>query len=475
MDHTPVNEPFAAAEDGAAPPLTFWGRAVERPRASFADALSAGGGVIVTIGVLLIAADRYSNSGDGWQGALVFVALFFVANLALLVVREPFDAACTSAIVLSVPAVFGFLIFPTTDSFADVRLFLILTIVTWGLLFAFSNSRGRPILLALAAVLLYLWIVGEVADVDAYSANPVPSPTFASPSVLLDAVRGGTPHAHGNVVADTVSFRLQQVTLDDLDPTDPLYPLAVACDGGDLTACDELWSRAEPGSDFEAFADSCGGDASASSPCSTGSGDEDFFGDEITPGPSVTVDPFDETPLNNDNGKALPIGLVSLGFGALYLAAVHVCDRRRLAALGTAFVIPAVLALVTAAAAIGQWTGSAIWGGLVTLLIGVAIGVAGWLGTDRRFTTWGGGTIASVGAFIVAADVAPNPSPSLDHPDLVGTGLVVIAFGLAVVGLAWVAVRVLGLRPFSPPPSAPPAAPAPLPDPEPEAVELTAS
>ena len=424
---------------------------MNRPRASFSDALAAGGGVIVTIGVLLIAADRYANSGDGWQGALVFVGLFLIANLALLVVREPFDAACTGAIVLSVPAIYGFLIFPSTDSFADVRLFLILTIVTWALLFAVSSSRGRPILLALAAVFLYLWIVGEVADLDAYSANPVPSPTFASPSALFDAVRGNQVEA--------ASFHLQQVTLDDLDPTDPLYPLAVVCDSGDLTACDELWSQAEPGSDFETFAESRGGD------------NGDGFG-EITPGPSDVV-PFVETPLDNGNGKALPIGLVSLGFGALYLAAVHLCDRRRLHALGTTFVIPAVLALVTAAAEIGQWTSSAVWGGLVTVVIGIAIGVVGWLGTDRRFTTWGGGAIASVGAFIVAADVAPNPGPSVDNPDLIGTGFVVIAFGLAVIGLAWAAARVLGFRPFSPPPSAPPAARPPLPDPEPEAVELT--
>ena len=132
-----------------------------------------------------------------------------------------------------------------------------------------------------------------------------------------------------------------------------------------------------------------------------------------------------------------------------------------------------MLALVTAAAEIGQWTSSAIWGGLVTVVIGVAIGVVGWLGTDRRFTTWGGGAIASVGAFIVAADVAPNPGSSVDNPDLIGTGFVVIAFGLAVIGLAWAAARVLGFRPFSPPPSAPPAARPPLPDPEPEAVELT--
>ena len=75
----------------------------------------------------------------------------------------------------------------------------------------------------------------------------------------------------------------------------------------------------------------------------------------------------------------------------------------------------------------------------MTVVIGIAIGVVGWLGTDRRFTTWGGGAIASVGAFIVAADVAPNPGSSVDNPDLIGTGFVVIAFGLAVIGLAWAA------------------------------------
>ncbi len=466
MDHTPVDDPAAAPPDDLAAPATFWGRAVSRPRASFSDALAAGGGVIVTIGVLLLAADREASSGDGWQGALVFVGLFLIANLALLVVREPFDAACTAAIVLSVPAIYGFLIFPSVDSFADVRLFLILTIVTWALLFAVSNSRGRPILLALTAVLLYLWIAGEVADLDASSANPVPSPAFSSPSVLFDAVRGSE--------VEPAAFQRQEVTLDDLDPTDPLYPLAAACAGGDLDACDELWGQAEPGSGFETFANSCGGDPSATFPCSSGGGSDsgDLFGGDISPEPGITVDPFGRSPLSNSNNKALPIGLVSLGFGALYLAAVHLCDRRKLAALGTAFVLPAVLALVTAAAEIGAWTSSAIWGGLVTIVIGIAIGVVGWLGTDRRFTTWGGGAIASVGAFIVAADVAPNPSPTGGNPDLIGTGFVVIAFGLAVVGLGWLAAFALGRQPFSPPPSAPPAAPAPLPDPEPEAVEL---
>jgi hypothetical protein len=63
---------------------------------------------------------------------------------------------------------------------------------------------------------------------------------------------------------------------------------------------------------------------------------------------------------------------VSLGFGALYLAAVH--SAIGAAALGTAFVSPCSrLAPVTAAAEIGQWTSSRFgWAG--DLVIGIAIG-----------------------------------------------------------------------------------------------------
>ena len=131
---------------------------------------------------------------------------------------------------------------------------------------------------------------------------------------------------------------------------------------------------------------------------------------------------------------------MSLGFGAVYLAAIQFLDRRARRATATALVIPAVAALVIAASALGQETGSAIAGGLITLAVGLAIGVVGWFGTaagiDRRFMTWGGGVIASIGALIVAADVAPEPSAS-DNVDLIGAGLVVGSFGLAVVLLAW--------------------------------------
>ena len=404
-----------------------------RPRPSLATALSASGGIIVWIGVMLIALDVYTDGNDGWTGALFFVGLTLVALSILAFAPDSthsgsfgevvLSASSVSALVLSIPAVYGFLIFPGAESFGDVRWFFVLTIVTWAILFTVSNSRGRPILFGLAAALLYLWILGEVADTDAYVADPIPSPPIASPAAVLDGIRGETAIA---TTAEPAGFAEQDVTLDSLDPSDPLYPLAVDCSEGDFAACDELWESSEPGSDFEAFAESCGGDSTATYPCLlSGENLDDEFDDELE---DDLDDPLDVTPLGNQDDQALEIGLVSLGFGAVYLAAIRLLDRRARRATATALVIPAVAALVTAASALGQETGSAIAGGLITLAVGLAIGVVGWFGTaagiDRRFMTWGGGVTASIGALIVAADVAPEPSAS-DNVDLIGAGLVV--------------------------------------------------
>src|SRR5262245_11850251 len=126
---------------------TFLSRPRERPRPSFAVAMSAGGGVIVWFGILLIAVDVFSRGEDGWTGALVFVGLLALSTLALVFAPRLAHPAAVAALVLSVPAIYGFLIFPSTDSFGDVRLFFVLTIATWLLFFVFSNSRGRPVLL----------------------------------------------------------------------------------------------------------------------------------------------------------------------------------------------------------------------------------------------------------------------------------------------------------------------------------------
>jgi hypothetical protein len=420
--------------------------------------------VLVWLGVFLVALDVYARSGDGYTGALIFVGLGAMGIVALYAAPDATRPGAVAVVVASVPTIYGFLIFPSADSFADIRLFLALTIATWALLFAFSSSRGRPILVALVAIVLWLWMVGEVANTDAYFAAPIPSPTYATPGAWLDAVQGGDD-ATGTPRIEAASFGSQQVTIDDLDPGDPLYPLAQTCASGDDQACDELWNRSEPGSPFEQFASTCGGSTDRSFPCaeeSSGTSDDDL-GDDVDDFEG-DIEQFDESPLSVDpfgsqqqTNRTLEIGLVSLGFGALYLAAVRLLDQRRLTALGTAFVVPAVAALITAAGALGDKTNSAIWGGLITAALGLGIGVVGFAGVDRRFTTWTGGAMASVGALIVAADVSPEPHPSGDNLDLIGPGLVVLAFGLLVVAVGWVVHRALERRGVGTPPSAPPA------------------
>jgi hypothetical protein len=432
-----------------------------RPAASFSDALSAGGGILVWIGALLIGLDLYGENGDGWPGALLFLGLGVIAGIVLRSAPREVEPAAVSTLVLSVPSVYGFLIFPSVDSFGDVRGFFALTIATYAVLFFVWKTRGRPVFLGLAAALLWLWVLGEVADTGAYSAAPIPSPPYATPAAFLDAARGGDIDARG------AGFGSPDVTLDDLDRSDPLYPLAESCAEGDFTACDALWTESELGSDFETFAESCGGDDSETYPCASdrsddvdGGVDRDFdggfgddLGEELLPTPS---DPFEVTPLGEQDDQALEIGLVSLLFGAAYLAAVRVLDRRRSVAFATALVLPAITALVTAAAALGDASGWAVLGGLLTFAVGVAFGVVGFAGRDRRFTSWGGGITASIGALVIAADVSPT-SAAGDTDELTATGLIVLAFGLAVAGAAWFARRVLAP---DAPPSVPPRADA---------------
>src|SRR5262245_3962914 len=373
---------FDTAPRGTAPPPrpTYAQRLRDRPRPSFAVALSASGGVIVAIGVLLLAVDVFTRTDDGWVGALFFVFLAAIGSVGLLVLPAPAHPGCVSALVASVPAVYGFLIFPSTDSFGDIRLFFVLTIATWLLFFAVSTSRGRPILLALAAALLYVWMVAEVADVDRLA-------TF-SPEITDSAVGSSTTDG-------VIEFPNADVTLDQLDQPDPLFPLAEACNGGDFDACNELAARAEPGSDFQAFGLTCGGGGL----CDEGLRDAS--------GTSSLTSPF-----SSQRDKTLPIGLVSLAFGAVYLGALWFLDRRNLRVLGTAFVPTAVGALGVAAIALGEKTDSATAGGAIAIALGVVIGVVGWFSYERRFTTWTGGVLASIGALVIAVDVAPEPSPS---------------------------------------------------------------
>jgi hypothetical protein len=120
-------------------------------------------------------------------------------------------------------------------------------------------------------------------------------------------------------------------------------------------------------------------------------------------------------------------GIVSLLFGAGYLAAAWALDRRRLVGLGTPFVAIGIVAAATGAIIVGVDAG-AIGGGLLAVAVGIGVGFVGARGNDRRASVWLGALTAVVGVTVVIADIFDiddSASAFAALAMLVGAGIVV--------------------------------------------------
>jgi hypothetical protein len=398
---------------------------------SLAEAVSATGGIAVALGVLLITIDiRADNSGRAAESAL-FAALVLAGYLVVLLLPAPTHPAGIAAVVLGIPGAIGWAVLPGAHRFEDVRPFLVLTILAWIIAFVVPRTRGRTIFVAVTALFLWLWILGEVAGTGAFSAAPIPSPP-----------------AHTLFSLESFATVRATVTLGDLDPNDPLYPLAQECSFGDGVSCDALYRQAPAGTDFHQFAATCGNAA-------PGTENEGNCANlTITqPGASIpTLSPFPTVPLptspviNATTDKSFDIGLVSVFFGVVYLLALFVLDRGRLRGLATAFVIPGFVALLSGTQSLGSAAHHAWVGGLLTFVAGIGIGIVGDL-TGRRFTTWAGGFAVALGALIVAGD-ASHVSHAVRNGtvELAGPGLLVMSFGAGLVATAYVISQLLRPR-----------------------------
>jgi hypothetical protein len=403
---------------------------------SLAEAVSATGGVAVALGVLLVTIDiRADHSGRGAEAAL-FAGLVLVGYLAVLVMPPVTHAAGVSAVVLGIPGALGWLLLPGAHDLGDIRPFLVLTILAWLLAFVAPRTQGRTIFVAAVALLLWLWILGEVAGSGAYSASPIPSPP-----------------AHTLFSLQSFTDARATVTLGDLDSTDPLYSLAQQCSNGSLGACDALYAAAPAGSAFQQFAAACGNSGvTRSAAGSCGLSVTNPFGQ-----PGSTINPI--APLRGaTGGKSLDIGLVSAFFGVAYLAALFALDRGGRSGLATAFVVPGFVALLSGTESLGVAAHHAWVGGLLTLVAGLGIGFVGDR-TKRRFTTWAGAVAAAFGTLTVALDTAHiSRAFGASNVKLAGPGLIVIGFGVGLVALAVVLAGLLGwpgeMTPGARPPSA---------------------
>jgi len=424
-------------------------RAFERSAPAASDAVAFTGGLGIVAGVLFLTIDFNQHGHGRWPGITLFAGLIALGYLGLGLLPRVTHPAAVTLIVAGVPGAIGWWLLPHAHRFGDIRPFLILTILVWGAMWFIPRTRGRTIFVGAALHILWLWMIGEAAGTDAYSAAPIPSPpahTMFSLSALRD-----------------------QVTIGDLDPANPLYPIARECDLIHGSACDTLYDESPPGSDFERFGDTCGGTQPVGSgdQCANLSGG---FGGQT---------PFPTTPLPFNGGgfvpgrvgagssdKSLEIGLVSLLFGIAYIGALFVLDRRRWHGLGTALVVPGVLALFTGTEVLGNAAHHVWVGGMFTFVAGVALALVGDFG-GRRFTTWAGGVFAAAGVYTFMGDVTNFKKSFTDiSPRLARPALITIAFGVVLVALAWVIAMVrsnFSETDGSPPPPEPPPEPRPTP------------
>jgi hypothetical protein len=164
-----MNQPSAVASSGLIARLGW--RAERRPEAGFAHALGAAAAAFAFFAtnalVIKVTSDDATGPGVGFN--MVLLAVAFVAGAQI---AGPVRSACMTAIVLAVPAIWGFAFFGSGQATGgDLRGFYILTILSYAALYLLVWTKGRGIVLGLALLVFVLWIVGEVQGLD---RNPVP-------------------------------------------------------------------------------------------------------------------------------------------------------------------------------------------------------------------------------------------------------------------------------------------------------------
>lgn len=338
--------------------------------------VAAMGGVMVTLGATVLGGD-WGNGDDGFNQAPGIATSVAVLVVALVLARRlpgaargaPIGAAATA-----VPALMGFLTLgdePTYDSF---RMFQLLTIAGWVLLFFVGTLRARAVFLGLALALTWNFAVLEASNIDdSFGVDPFVTgvPFLYPPDDEFSGDLGGTEFS-----GDPTDYDGDGLS-DDIDPT----PF---------------------GDDFGEFDDGT----------------------------------FDERDFDEPGDRRLPVALTSSVFGVVYLLAMRRLDRSGELAVGTAFAATGGIALVSGVVTWGTFLESTGGGGFFAVVVGLFIAWCGAGG--RRFTTFLGALTASVGALFVAGDATDGDGGSDGSVSWFGTLTILFGIALTVVatGLA---------------------------------------
>src|SRR5713101_3003568 len=162
------------AETVAPPSTRFVWRADRRPQPVFVNVLGAAAGAFAAVGVVAFVAEVADNdpTAPGVGFSLILAALALASGYFL---RGPVRSAGVSALIFAVPLLWFFAFFGDGSNVGrgEQRGVYLLTFASYAVLYLFSWTRGRAILLAGALVVFSLWVVFEIAN----PGSPVPFQT----------------------------------------------------------------------------------------------------------------------------------------------------------------------------------------------------------------------------------------------------------------------------------------------------------
>jgi len=137
-------------------------RAERRPEPGFAHTLGAAAAAFAVFAVFFLIAEITSDDPT-LPGVALNLALFVGAVLIGMQMAGPVRSAAVTAIVLTVPLIWGFLLFGKDGGGeSDLRVLYLLTIASYAVLYLLVWTKGHAILLGLALLLLVSWVVWEI-------------------------------------------------------------------------------------------------------------------------------------------------------------------------------------------------------------------------------------------------------------------------------------------------------------------------
>src|SRR6476646_1335361 len=153
------------AADAPAPESPFRWRLSHRPDLWFGHAAGGVAGVLVAAAILAFVIEVTDD--DATLPGVGFNLLLIAAAVAVgFFVRGPVRSAAVAALVFAIPQFWAFAVVGDGEGIdrGDVRVILLLSVVTYVVFYLLTWTRGRAILLGLALLLFTNWIVFEVAD-----------------------------------------------------------------------------------------------------------------------------------------------------------------------------------------------------------------------------------------------------------------------------------------------------------------------